>query len=173
LVSGVDKNPTHAVELLKKEYYATKSFDVKETCLRVLAWVTNTELLKVAIIPFNFNTHPPSNAVPSSDMHILDDGFASNVMGRALQWQYKKDHWKDVSSKLGNAISMNRYIGYSLQEFTDESSIEDINAFFKTKDTHQFQQTLDTVRDKIRARAALKKRDSSSLKQWLTMNGYI
>lgn len=171
--SGVEKDPARAVELLKKEWYTTKSVDGKLFCLRVLASVKDTELLNSSIIPFNFNAQPPSNAVPSADMHVLGVGLAANTTARPLQWEFMKNNWDAVVAKLGNPIVVDRYINVSLRGFTDESAIDDIDAFFKDKDTKSFDRTLGTVKDRIRGRAAYKKRDAASLKEWLNANGYL
>jgi hypothetical protein len=61
----------------------------------------------------------------------------------------------------------------SLGSFTDDSVVDEIDQFFKDKDTKSFDRTLETVKDKIRGRAAYKKRDAASLKEWLGANKYL
>jgi aminopeptidase N len=171
--AGVEKDPARAVELLKKEWYTTKSVDGKVFCLRALAAVKDEELIKSAIIPLNFNTEPPSNAVPSVDMHVLGVGMAANTTARQLQWEFMQKNWDAIVAKLGNPIVVDRFINVSLRSFTDESAIDEIDAFFKDRDTKSFDRTLGTVKDRIRGRAAYKSRDTASLKEWLNANGYL
>lgn len=171
--AGVQKDPARAVKILKKEWLETKSIDGKLFCLSVLGLVKDPEILKTSIIPFNFNTTPPSDAVPSADMHVLGGSLAANVAGRPLQWEYVKGHWDAIVAKIGNPVVIDRLVNVTLSRFTDEAAIADIDAFYEGKDTSSFDRTLRTVRDKIRGRAAYKKRDSALLKEWLSTNGYI
>lgn len=171
--AAVDNDPARAVEALKKEWYETKSIDGKLICLSMLSIVKDEELIKSSILPFNFNTSPPSNAVPSADMHVLAGGLSANRIGRPMQWEYVKANYDAVISKLGNPIVVDRFINLSLSRFTDEAVIAEIDDFFKDKDTKSFDRTLGTVKDKIRGRAAYKKRDTQVLKEWLGAHGYI
>jgi aminopeptidase N len=171
--SAVDKDPARAVEILKKEWFNTKSIDGKLFCLSVLGLTKDPELLKTSIIPFNFNTSPPSNAVPSADMHVLAGSLSSNIVGRPLQWDFVKNNWDAIVSKIGNPIVVDRFVNVSLSRFTDEAVVAEIDGFFADKDTSAFNRTLQTVKDKIRGRAAYKKRDADVLKEWLSTHGYI
>lgn len=171
--AAVDKEPARAVEVLKKEWFTTKSIDGKLICLGVLSAVKDAELIKSSILPFNFNTSPPSDSVPSADMHVLAGGLSSNRIARPIQWEYVKNNYDAVIAKLGNPIVVDRFINLSLSRFTDEAVIAEIDEFFKDKDTKSFDRTLGTVKDKIRGRAAYKKRDTEILKEWLGANGYI
>lgn len=171
--SGIQKDTARAVQILKKEWFETKSIDGKLFSLSVLGLVKDPEVLKSTIIPFNFNTSPPSDAVPSADMHVLAGSLSNNVVGRPLQWEYVKNNWDAIVAKIGNPIVVDRFVNVSLSRFTDEAVITDIDAFFEGKDTSSFDRTLRTVQDKIRGRAAYKKRDAAVLKEWLGANGYM
>ncbi|CZS77032.1 unnamed protein product [Fusarium graminearum] len=166
------KEPARTVEILKKEWLNTKSIDGKLLSLSVLGTVKDAEILKKDVIPFNFNQSPPSNAVPAGDMHVLGGSVANNVVGRPVQWQFMKDNWDAVITKLGNPVVVDRYMNLSLSRFTDVSAVEDIEKFMADKDTSSFNRTLGTVKDKIRGRAAYRERDSEKLKEWLSAHGY-
>lgn len=170
--AAIMKDPARTVEILKKEWFNTKSIDGKLLSLSVLGSVEDADLLTKEIIPFNFNQSPPSNAVPSGDMHVLGNSVASNIIGRPLQWEFMKTNWDAVIAKLGNPVVVDRYIKISLGAFTDVSVVDDIEKFMADKDTKSFDRTLGTVKDKIRGRAAYRERDAASLKEWLGANGY-
>lgn len=171
--AAVRKEGARAVDILKKEWFNTKSIDGKLICLQALSATEDKEVLGRSIIPFNFNTSPPNDAVPAADMHALGMGLANNPEGRRLQWEYMKKNWETCGAKLGNPIVMDRFVRVTLGGFTDAEAAEDIDQFFKDKDTSSFNRTLGTVKDKIRGRAAYKKRDSGALKEWLSANGYM
>jgi hypothetical protein len=171
--AGLDDNAARNVEVLKKEWFSTKAIDGKLIALGALATVDDADLVKNNLIPFNFNSSPPQNAVPAADMHVLGGGLAAHPVGRAIQWEFMKSNWDLVVAKLGNPIVVDRFVGLSLKTFTDDAILSEIEEFFKDKDTHSFDRTLETAKDRIRGRSAYKSRDSAALKQWLSSNGYF
>ncbi|PHH70717.1 hypothetical protein CDD82_6963 [Ophiocordyceps australis] len=171
--AAVRKEPSRAVEVLKKEWFNTTSIDGKLICLQALSATDDESLLRKSIVPFNFNTSPPSDSVPAADMHALGMGLSKNATGRVVQWEYMKNNWGACVAKLGNPIVVDRFIRVSLGGFTDAAVIDDIDAFFKDKDTSSFNRTLGTVKDKIRGRAAYKARDAAGIREWLGTNGYL
>mgnify|MGYP002350340457 CR=1 FL=1 len=106
-------------------------------------------------------------------MHVLAGSLSSNIVGRPLQWDFVKNNWDAIVSKIGNPIVVDRFVNVSLSRFTDEAAVDEIDKFFADKDTSAFNRTLQTVKDKIRGRAAYKKRDADVLKEWLSTHGYI
>ncbi|PTB63773.1 aminopeptidase N [Trichoderma citrinoviride] len=171
--AGLDDNAAKNVEVLKKEWFSTKAIDGKLIALAALSTVDDADIVKNNLVPFNFNASPPHNAVPAADMHVLGGNLAAHPVGRNAQWEFMKSNWDQVVAKLGNPIVVDRFIGLSLKTFTDVAVLDDIEQFFKDKDTHSFDRTLETAKDRIRGRAAYKKRDSEALKQWLSSNGYF
>jgi hypothetical protein len=173
---AVKKDPARAVEVLKKEWYNTKSIDGKTICLGALASVKDESIIQENLLPFCFNKSPPapaSDSVPAADMHVIGVNFATNDVARTVQWKYLRDNWDACVSKLGNPIVVDRFIQVSLPGFTDLAVLDEMDAFFADKDTKSFDRTLETVKDKIRGRAAYRARDSEGLRMWLTENGYM
>ncbi|KAL2759772.1 hypothetical protein ACRALDRAFT_2095279 [Sodiomyces alcalophilus JCM 7366] len=172
---AVKNDPVKAVEVLKKEWFTTPAIDGKEVCLNAIGAARDEALVQSTILPFLFNQSPPapaSESVPSSDMHVLGASLAANSAGRDLQWRYLKENWDANVVKLGNAVVVDRFVNMTLSKFSDTSIIDDIDAFFKEKDTSAFNRTLETVKDKIRGRAAYRQRDAAPLKEWLVANGH-
>jgi len=128
------------------------------------------------VLPFLFNISPPaaaSDSVPSGDMHHLAMSLSSNREARNLLWKYMRDHWDELEAKLGgNPILMDRMIMVSLPKFSDLETLADIEEFFSKRSTKGFDRTLETVKDRIRGRAAYRTRDAGVLKEWLVSNGY-
>lgn len=173
---AVKNNPSKAVEVLKDEWYNTKAIDGRTICLSALGGVKDEAIIKDTILPFLFNASPPapaSDSVPSADMHVLSASLAGNPVARPLQWQYVQDKWDAVAAKLGNPIVVDRFVQVSLPGFNNTEAVGEIEAFFEGKDTKSFDRTLETVKDKIRGRAAYRERDIEGLREWLTSNGYM
>lgn len=169
-------DPSSAVAALKHEWFTTPAIDGKEICLQALGHTADEAIIKDVLLPFLFNTSPPSpatDAIPPADMHILAGVLAANRTGRPLLWAFLRDHWDQVNAKLGgNPILLDRMINVSLPRFTDLESLHDIERFFSTVSTKGFDRTLEQVKDKIRGRAAYKARDAAGVKEWLVGNGY-
>ncbi|KAG6024767.1 hypothetical protein E4U41_001688 [Claviceps citrina] len=171
--SAAVKNDTaRAVEILKREWFTTKSIDGKLLCLNALSAPEDEQILK-DLVAFNFNTGPPDNANNAADMHVLGMGLGGNPVGRRVQWEFMKANWDACVAKLGNPIVLDRFVRVSLGGFTDGAALEDVEAFFADKDTKSFDRTLETVKDKIRGRAAYRARDGDGLREWLGGNGYL
>ncbi|KAK1760223.1 mitochondrial aminopeptidase 2 [Echria macrotheca] len=164
------------VPALKKEWFTTPAVDGKDVCLSALGHVTDPDIIRDVLIPFNYSISPPapaSDSVPPADMHYLGGLFAGNRVARPLHWAHIRDNWDQVQAKLGgNPIVLDRLISVSLPKFNDLEALADIEKFFAGVSTKGFDRTLETVKDKIRGRAAYKKRDAEGVKAWLVSNGY-
>lgn len=170
--AGLRRDPASAVEALKKEWFNTKSIDGKMICLATLALTDDAELIKNSLIPFLFNKSPPQDSVPSVDMHFLGGGMAWNPIARPLLWDFIKNNYDAAIDKLDNPIVVDRFIRVTLGSFTDVSYVDEIDAFFKDKDTSSYNRSLETAKDKVRGLAAYKSRDAVALKEWLSSHGY-
>ncbi|KAK0724376.1 peptidase family M1-domain-containing protein [Lasiosphaeris hirsuta] len=169
-------DPAGTVAALKHEWFTTPAIDGKEICLQNLGHATDTGIISDILLPFLFNISPPAAAtesIPSGDMHILASSLSGNRVGRLLLWAYLRDNWDQVNAKLGgNPILIDRLVGRSLGKFADRQVLAEIETFFAGVSTKGFDRTLETVKDKIRGRAAYKERDTESVKGWLIGNGY-
>ncbi|KAJ2902484.1 Alanine/arginine aminopeptidase [Zalerion maritima] len=173
--AAIKDNPKDTVPFLKKLWNSTPAVDGKEVCLSALGHARDASLIESAILPFLFNISPPappSDSVPSGDMHMLGGSLASNNLARPLQWDFVRNNWAQVSEKMANPVVLDRFVKISLQLFTKESAVDEIEEFFKDKDTSAFSRTLETVKDKVRARAKFRSREEKGLLDWLRRQGY-
>lgn len=174
--AGIKTDPEKAVKALKKEWYTGKSIDAKEVCLASLGHVRNPEIISNSLLPFNCDLSPPappSESVPSGDMHSLGSAMSNNSVARPIQWKYIQENWEKLTTKMANPVVLDRFVKLTLQKFTNTKYIDEIDAFFKDKDTSAFDRTLEQVKDAIRGRAAYRERDAEVLKEWLGANGYL
>jgi aminopeptidase N len=164
------------VAALKDEWFTTLAIGGKESCLSAMAHCKDEKVIKEVLLPLNFNISPPaaaSDSVPAADVHVLAGAMAGDKVARPLLWAYLRDNWDHVNAKLGgNPIIVDRMIGQSLSKFNDTAVLNEIEAFFSGVSTKGFDRTLETAKDKIRGRAAYKKRDGEGVKAWLVENGY-
>ncbi|KAI1269415.1 peptidase family M1 [Xylariaceae sp. FL1019] len=174
--TAIKTKPAEAISALKKEWYNGTSIDGKEVCLTSLGHTRDLDLVEKSLLPFLFDTSPPapaSESVPSGDMHSLGSVLAANSATRNLQWRYMQENWEKLTTKMANPVVLDRFVKMSLNKFTDAKYVDEIDAFFKDKDTSSFDRTLEQVKDAIRGRAAYRSRDAEGIKEWLAANGYL
>ncbi|KAI1388603.1 peptidase family M1-domain-containing protein [Hypoxylon trugodes] len=174
--TAIKTDPARTVPILKKEWYTGASIDGREVCLASLGHVRDLELITKSILPFNCDLSPPappSESVPSGDMHTLGSALSTNSVARPIQWKYIQENWEKLTTKMANPVVLDRFVKLTLQRFTDTKYIAEIDAFFKDKDTSAFDRTLEQVKDAIRGRAAYRERDAENIKEWLGANGYL
>lgn len=157
---------------MKKEWYESKSVDTKLEVLETLGLVQDVEVVKSSLLTFLFNTSPPTDSVATADVHLLSIVMGDNAATRDLLWDHVKNNWDIVSTKMGNPIVMDRFVGRTFQHFVDVAKVEELRAFFSDKDTKAYNRSLNTVFDHITARAAYRERGSAILREWLASNGY-
>lgn len=137
--------------------------------------VPDADVAASVLLPFLFSISPPAAAadsVPGGDMHVLAASMASNRNTRGLLWAYMRDHWDELEAKLGgNPILLDRMVMVALPKFSDFDTLAEIEKFFSARSTKGFDRTLETVKDRIRGRAAYRQRDAAALKEWLVSVG--
>ncbi|OTA99541.1 hypothetical protein M426DRAFT_325072 [Hypoxylon sp. CI-4A] len=174
--TAIRTDPEKAIPILKKEWYTGASIDGKEVCLASLGSVRDPELISKSILPFNSDLSPPappSESVPSGDMHTLASVLASNSTARPIQWRHIQENWETLTAKMANPVVLDRFVKRTLDKFTHTRYVDEIDAFFGDKDTGAFDRTLEQVKDAIRGRAAYRERDATVIKEWLGANGYL
>ncbi|KAI0192671.1 peptidase family M1 [Xylaria flabelliformis] len=174
--AAIRAKPAEAVKVLKKEWYNGSSIDGKELCLSSLGHTRDPELIKSELLPFLFDLSPPapaSESVPSGDMHSLGSPLAANSIARNIQWDYIRENWSKLTTKMANPVVLDRFVKISLNKFVDVKYVGEIEKFFEDKDTSSFDRTLEQVKDAIRGRAAYYSRDRDILREWLKANGYL
>ncbi|KAF3766168.1 hypothetical protein M406DRAFT_339443 [Cryphonectria parasitica EP155] len=173
---ALKSDPAKTAAFLKNEWYTAPAVDSQDLCLGVLGTCTDESVITSTLLPLLFNISPPapaSDCIPASDMDFLSGGLANNRVGRPLLWKFIKENWSQIDQKVGgNPILLDRFIKVSLSKFTSYKDLEELEAFFKDKDTTAFNRTLEAAKDSVRGRAAYRERDAAVLKEWLVANGY-
>lgn len=152
---------------MKEEYFKTDSIDGKEICLAALGRTKNPELVN-DYLDFVF-----SDKVAVQDVHNGAASLAANSKVRGLLWEYIKDNWSAVETRLSaNNVVFERFVRIGLSKFADHSIADDIASFFQNKDTSAYDRALVIVSDSIRTNARYKERDEKLVLEWLAAHGY-
>lgn len=165
---NVSEGSREAFETVKAEYLRTDSVDGKEICLSALGRTKDAALVK-EYLNFVF-----SDKVAVQDLHSGAVSLASNSKVRHLLWEYIKENWDAVSTRLSfNNVVFERFVRMGLSKFADHQISEDIAAFFQDKNTVAYDRALVIVADNIRTNASYKERDAALVLEWLQAHGYV
>ena len=154
-------------QAVKDEYVQTTSVDGKEICLSAMGRTKKHEL---ATDLLNFVT---SESVPPQDAHSVANSLAINNDGRGVFWEYTKENWQRIYGRLSvSQVVLNRWVKLGLSQFSDFGIEEEIQKFFKDKDTKAYERSIVVVSDTIKGNANYKQRDEQVVLEWLKAHGY-
>jgi aminopeptidase N len=163
LVMNISHGGRTEYEAVKEAYLRTETVDGKEIYLAALGHTKHPDLVK-DYLDFIF-----SDNVAIQDIHV----GASSLAADSKLWAYMKDHWESVLVHLSsNNVVFNRFVQMGLSGYADRSIGEDIESFFKDKDTGPYARGLAVVLDTIQTASRYKERDERPVHEWLKMHGY-
>jgi aminopeptidase N len=154
-------------DAIKKEFTTTKSVDGKEICIKAMGHTKDPARAR-DLLDFTI-----SEAVNMQDAHGGIIAVGKNTSVRDLAWEFTKTEWSRINARLGETgIALDRWVKGGLPGYSDLKIRDDIDAFFKDKDTGRFSRGLIIVHDTITGNAKYKDRDESRLLEWLKKTGY-
>lgn len=155
-------------DAIKKEYRATTSVDGKEVCLGAMGKSKDKKLAQ-DLLDF-----VSSDEVTVQDCHMGPMTLAANNDTRLEVWNFIKTEWDGKLERVRNSatVVLDRWIKAGLNQFSEREIDQDIQAFFKGKDTAGFDRSLTQASDFIEANASYKERDEGVLLEWLKANKY-
>ncbi|ODQ79732.1 hypothetical protein BABINDRAFT_49119 [Babjeviella inositovora NRRL Y-12698] len=149
-------------------YHNAISVDEKITALRTLGRFEQPELIQKTL-----NILLDSSIVKAQDVYIPMQGLRSHSAGIEALWTWMQANWDEIYKLLPPGLSMlGSVVQICTSGFSSEEKKEEIRAYFATKSTKGFDQGLTQSLDSIQSKANWIKRDSASIKEWLTTNGY-
>ncbi|SNX84196.1 probable AAP1 - alanine/arginine aminopeptidase [Melanopsichium pennsylvanicum] len=114
-----------------------------------------------------------SNEVKEQDFMYFFAALSGNPKGRRIIWEATKARWDVLSKRFAGNFSLSRLIEYSFSAFSSEKDAQDVEDFFKGKDTAKFSMGLSQGLDAVRSKARWVERDSKDVEEWLKSNGYL
>ncbi|KAI5290061.1 Aminopeptidase 2 mitochondrial [Ascosphaera acerosa] len=138
------------------------------TILRVLGSTPNPALIK-RVLDFGF-----SDEVRNQDIYLPLGGLRAHAIGIELRWAWFKEHYDELTKKFPPVLSMfSSIVQLCTGGFTTEAQLQEVEAFFRDKDTKGYDQSLAQSVDSIRSRAKWVARDSKDVEGWLRENKYL
>lgn len=145
-----------------KEYESTTSVDGVEICLSALGRARKPELIQRVLELII------SDKIKTQDKHTPAIALSKNSRARYALWEFIKKNWSTIyAQQSGNMVVLDRFLKNTLNKFSSKEVMNDIEAFFKDKDNHGYDQGLLVIRDSIKSNANWVERDAKIVEEWL------
>lgn len=115
-----------------------------------------------------------SGAIPAQDIYVLLGSISLNPLGRWRAWEFVKTNWEAIFTSFGsNLSSFNNILRSVLTRFSSQAAYDDIETFFKTKDTKGFERIIEQSLDITKTSAQWIGRDAGVIRTWLEEHKYV
>lgn len=150
-----------------KEVTNPSSIDSAEIALGALGTVSDPKYIDKSL------SYILSSEVPSQDTHYLAGNLSLNPAARWKSWEYLKENWSAIYDKFStNMVVLDRLVRLMISNFSSKKAAEDIQEFYKDKNTHGFDRSLGQAVDTILANAQWVERDAKEVQQWLLQQNF-
>ena len=152
-------------DALVQEYLSTSTVDGREIVLSALGRVRKPELIQ-QVLEFII-----SDSVKTQDKHTPAIALAGNSRARLALWTFIKTNWDTIYQQLsGNMVTLDRFLKNTLNKFASQEVLDDIDSFFKDKNTSGYDRGLGIISDTVRGNISWVKRDEEAVKAWLSVH---
>ncbi|CAI5758280.1 unnamed protein product [Candida verbasci] len=133
-------------EKILKEVTSPSTIDSREIALNALGCVSNVEfgneLFKMLLDP---------EIIPIMDSHFLGLNLSKNPVTKNAFLDFFLDNYDSFHKVMStNMVVFDRFIKLTLKNFSSIDKFNKINDFFKTRDIHGFDRSLNQALDKIK-----------------------
>jgi len=104
--------------------------------------------------------------VKDQDMMYYFVGLSGNRASRRRLSEYFKENYEKLYKRFEGNFSLNYLIKYGFESFSNEKDAQELEKFFKDKDTSKFNLALAQALDSIRASAKWLDRSRDDVAQW-------
>ncbi|KAJ6788761.1 hypothetical protein PWT90_03312 [Aphanocladium album] len=165
--SAMSKDAKGTFAIIKDTVARMDSSDTKKDLLRALVATDDRDDLD-GLAPWNM-----SPAVGIQNVGVILMALAAHPIGRYAQWEFVKTAWEAVADAINDPGLLNHLLRITLEGFSSEAIVLDIEAFSADKDVSAYSSTLESAKEQIRAFKTYRDRDSDALRKWLQDGNYI
>ncbi|KAF9189711.1 hypothetical protein BGZ51_009352 [Haplosporangium sp. Z 767] len=149
-------------------YKTTPKQDQQAMCLAAMGGAVHEEELIQRMFEFAL-----SKDVRTQDFMYVLSGFSLNIQARQQAWTWIKRHWTILQERYeGNMGMLGFCVKIPVNKMADSEVLADLEEFFKTKDTKDFERDLGQAKEGLRIRSKWVARDGAALEAWLAEQGY-
>lgn len=153
---------------LYKIYLNPLSAEEKLAALRVLGRVPDKEL-RAKLLDLSLK----SDVIKQQDMLYAMVGCTVDKDAASQLWQWFTVNWDKIYKILPPGLSMlGSAVSVAIRGLGTASDKENVESFFKNKDTAGFDQALAQSLEALNSKIAWVERDSQAIKEWISTNGY-
>lgn len=149
-------------------YQNPSSQEEKLVALRSLGKFTSAELLD-RVCDLFLNTEVLKN----QDIYMPMQTMRSHPAGIERLWKWVTTNWDRLYADIPPSLSMlGSVVILSSAAYTKKEQKQKVEAFYKSKDTRGFELNLAQSLDMISSKISWVDRDSNTISEWLSTNGY-
>ncbi|POY75780.1 hypothetical protein BMF94_1093 [Rhodotorula taiwanensis] len=111
--------------------------------------------------------------VKNQDMGSFVAYLGRNRAAKRKVWECFQENFDGIMLRFKGNFSIGNIVKYSFMTLTSEKDAQQIEEFFKDKDTSAFNQPLSQGLDAVRAKAKWLERDAKDVEQWLREHKYL
>lgn len=113
-------------------------------------------------------------AIATQDLSTLCEAIASNGTTTDVVWEFIRDEWDLAYARMGDATTtLERFLKSSLSYMHSLGRVDEVGAFFRSRDTTGYARGVAVAIDIVRANAAFKGREQAGLRGWLDEHGHL
>jgi len=105
------------------------------------------------------------------DIFYYFSGLSANHKSRRLLAKFFQDNYDIFYKRFEGSSSLKYIVAFAFQNLSSENDIEEINKFFKDKDTSKYNMSLQQALDDVRANIAWLKRSTTDILEWAKKTG--
>ncbi len=111
--------------------------------------------------------------VKEQDFLYYFRGMSARLATRRALWNSTKERYAELAKRFSGNFALTRLIESSFGMLASEKDAQEVEAFFKDKETKKFAMGLSQGLEGVRARAAWLERGREDVKAWLSQEGYL
>ncbi|KAK0538067.1 Aminopeptidase 2 mitochondrial [Tilletia horrida] len=114
-----------------------------------------------------------SDDIRQQDWVFVFMALASNPTSRRAWWAHFQKNWQKIYDAFEASPSLSRLVDASIGQLTEPADLDDVEAFFKEKETSKYSMGLQQGLDSIRTNSRWLKCDAADVAGWLKAQAFM
>ncbi|KAJ5633658.1 hypothetical protein N7528_001500 [Penicillium herquei] len=155
-------------EVVLDRFRNAPTSDEKTTALRCLGSAEDPALIQRTL------GLAMGDEVKNQDIYMPLSGLRTSVVGIQARWTWLQENWDVVYQRLPPSLGMlGTVVQLTTASFCTQAQLDEVKAFFDSKDTKGYDRAVEQSLDAIRAKVSWVGRDNKDVESWLDQNKYL